>query len=1060
MSQYIPGLVDYIPAIQPFKPDFNFYQQVLQLKNAEYEEGYNKLSSVYGTLLESPLLRQSNIETRNKFFKDISSQITKISSMDLSRSENVEAAYKVFQPLINDKYLAKDMVFTKDSQSELQKADNFRNCIDEKKCGGKYWEGGVRSIYYKMDDFAKSSNDESLRFSSPKYVPAVNVVEKAIKFAKENGFSQENLTYSPDGRFRIITANGEVAVPYLTDLFNTMFVNDQATVDYYNELGFLKRKDYVEQTKDQFASPEEAELNYLNTISSELINTVDRKNKIAEKTVDNVNTQIGTIKTLEKTRQLNEKDPYDQKTILQKQQLEIDKMVAEMNADIQRVNKETLNPEVLNSNDLFSKRARVDSVVASALLQEDLARAAYDYSMLTQKIVKDQADPYRLADYQQALELEKEKVLQKNRIELATYKESIKKGKKSKEEEEEDGIFSKILKAVGDQYTSLPTGPGNTAKIDVYKEEFIKQNTTSKAAADAVKDVVDKTIIGYKTIIDAPIGTTQLINDQRVFINEDLKQQAKNVLEKLFTQNIAETKQTTVSQELSFSDKALAVVLGVGLSPSTVAEIIVGDRKQDAPITVNKKGLYTDTYNPAVANNEDFYTNPNSDIYYEKVYDNLKTILGTTAKGFNDPLANVILAKSEMAGLMKRADDTVATHKLTQKALMDKEKSINEVVAGNFPTYNLIDSEYAFKSIKNYIKPNGGQKSKEEFVNDYINNLPENTLRKATVNAMGVAVPYSLNPEQMRSDAEELYDEYTKLYKNSWNQEPTIYSDILNSYAVQNSILGGFNAQKGSGAEMQPYTSQGYSNVPTNTSLDFILTHADIQKAIADPELKDQVKIFPNISGDGITADTYKDGQFLTDTSDQMRIMNAIKDSVLQKKKGEKTVGWQQSVHPIIANNYDLVGFEVTLGEDFISKNRKESKGEETPKGLAATTDKFVVVFPKTALSPDNQIITRLDRGPYTNAMILSPTKSVVIDQYSQYGGTFKMEAMDLDPSGLVTKASYTLTLKTIDPETGELIDNVRPGITTDPDKAGFDAESLIGEAFTQNYYKLRTQNN
>jgi hypothetical protein len=78
MSQYIQGIVDYIPMIQPFQPDFNLFQNVLQTKDAQYKAGYDKLSSLYGTLLNSPMSREDNLELRNKFFNDISAQIQKI----------------------------------------------------------------------------------------------------------------------------------------------------------------------------------------------------------------------------------------------------------------------------------------------------------------------------------------------------------------------------------------------------------------------------------------------------------------------------------------------------------------------------------------------------------------------------------------------------------------------------------------------------------------------------------------------------------------------------------------------------------------------------------------------------------------------------------------------------------------------------------------------------------------------------------------------------------------------------------------------------------------------
>ena len=75
MSKYIPGAVDYIAQVQPYQPDFNFFNQVLETRQSQYKAGYDKLSNLYGTLLESPLLRTENIELRNKFFNQIGTEV-------------------------------------------------------------------------------------------------------------------------------------------------------------------------------------------------------------------------------------------------------------------------------------------------------------------------------------------------------------------------------------------------------------------------------------------------------------------------------------------------------------------------------------------------------------------------------------------------------------------------------------------------------------------------------------------------------------------------------------------------------------------------------------------------------------------------------------------------------------------------------------------------------------------------------------------------------------------------------------------------------------------------
>ena len=162
MSQYIPGIVQYVPQVQPYRPDLNFYQKVLETKQAQYKAGYDQLSSLYGNLLESPMLRSENIDLRNKFFNQISADIAKVSSMDLSLPQNVEAASKIFQPLTDNKYILKDMAYTKQAYGQLRQADNFRNCTNEKECGGKYWKGDKESLRGLCDDDVYDSFAEAI----------------------------------------------------------------------------------------------------------------------------------------------------------------------------------------------------------------------------------------------------------------------------------------------------------------------------------------------------------------------------------------------------------------------------------------------------------------------------------------------------------------------------------------------------------------------------------------------------------------------------------------------------------------------------------------------------------------------------------------------------------------------------------------------------------------------------------------------------------------------------------------------------------------------------------
>jgi len=71
MATYIQGLTDYIPQIQPFQPDLNFYGNVMQAKQTKYDAAKKQISKLYGSLLYSPMTHDDNIKRRDEFFKVI-----------------------------------------------------------------------------------------------------------------------------------------------------------------------------------------------------------------------------------------------------------------------------------------------------------------------------------------------------------------------------------------------------------------------------------------------------------------------------------------------------------------------------------------------------------------------------------------------------------------------------------------------------------------------------------------------------------------------------------------------------------------------------------------------------------------------------------------------------------------------------------------------------------------------------------------------------------------------------------------------------------------------------
>jgi len=406
MATYIQGLSDYIPEVQPFRPDFNFYASALQTKQSQYEAGYQKLSSIYGSLLNSPMSRDSNIARRDEYFKAADDSIKKISGLDLSLQENVEQAYQVFKPFYEDPYMVKDMVWTKQYNNELGRAENFRNCIDEKKCGGKYWDTGVAALNYKMEEFRNSSDDQSLQFNSPRFTPFVNMTQKALEAAKEAGFNVK--VDSRRGGYIVTTKNGAALLGsgtkndpgILPSFFTNLFGSDPAIMDTFKTQAYVNRKNFERENLDIYGGdPIATNQAYMQQFLTGVVPAQKRLQTNANKDHDTL---------------LSRKQAYDE--IIERDGVvpgsDEHKAYLDLNEElgIATGNKEfygqvgDLIDSIGNASNITMMQDRVDDIVARSLFGAEVKQAANTFAYMNYEETI-QADPYALASYTSSLSL-------------------------------------------------------------------------------------------------------------------------------------------------------------------------------------------------------------------------------------------------------------------------------------------------------------------------------------------------------------------------------------------------------------------------------------------------------------------------------------------------------------------------------------------------------------------------------------------------------------------------------------------------------------------------------
>jgi hypothetical protein len=391
MATYLQGITDYIPDVQPFQPDFNILGQALQTKEAQYQKGYDTISGIYGTLLNSQLTHNDNIERRDHYFTQIQNQIQKISGLDLSSPDNITAAKQVFKPLIDDKYLHRDMVFTKSMTDARRASENYKNCVGEN-CDGDWWEEGDAAIAYQAEEFANASLEDTLGMGNLDYVPFYNAYEMAMDYAKEMGFAPEFISYSKDGKYRIKTTGGMEMIPALWENMQAVLGQKQELRSMYNTEAYVTRKNYIKQNAQEFGGEEQAERQYFTEIFSE----VEKANGQTQANLEKQNKQIQLSKQLVKDSTKTpsypgyDKDPDALLLELdeQKQIIDANKKDADLVADLS-------NPSVVPNLSVSQLRNRVDNIYAMNMMTQTFQHAAGTYAELTKKVdVK--ADEYEL----------------------------------------------------------------------------------------------------------------------------------------------------------------------------------------------------------------------------------------------------------------------------------------------------------------------------------------------------------------------------------------------------------------------------------------------------------------------------------------------------------------------------------------------------------------------------------------------------------------------------------------------------------------------------------------
>jgi len=521
MATYLQGVTDYIPEIQPFQPDYNFYFNVLQAKQNQYDTNYNKLNNLYGELYNNAVTRDDSNKMKDDYLKKIDFELKRVSSLDLSLDQNVMQATQVFKPFYENDHLMKDMALTKNYNRAVGNAMALANSKDEK-VRGTYWDAGIKAMQYRLDEFKNADASEVLSFGNITYTPYANAQKKFLDMAKEYNLSVDITQPDKSGMYFIRQKNGELILPSLQKMFMNAYVNDPELQKVYATQAYVNRKDEIELRSKKFNGDKvAAEKDYLQENYKYLKNYVGQ-----QATEANESYTVTKNKTNSVENDVNKGDVHPkQNSYLQRlqQTLQVESFVKgnadKLNEDLngESYTSSTQGPSNtvggLDLNNMELARNKVDAGYANFLAERDINSASEVYAN-KDRIYDIKVNPVGLEGLRHAHNMQRDASnnafqMQRDRMkyeyDMAKTQDEREfkiKLEEAKAKKSDDDMYHKHLLDIGAAYYdkegkfkikdntqfSDPYGPGNTSS---------KEINFMKAQKDHLYGVVDKDAAGY-----------------------------------------------------------------------------------------------------------------------------------------------------------------------------------------------------------------------------------------------------------------------------------------------------------------------------------------------------------------------------------------------------------------------------------------------------------------------------------------------------------------------------------------------------------------------------------
>ena len=406
MARYPQGVSQFIPTYQAYQPDFTTMGKMLSIKQNQYDQNWKQLNKIYGSLYYADTTHEQSQVVKDQLKNEIDFNLRRISGLDLSLEQNVQAASQVFQPFYENQSLMYDMAATKNVNSAKSKANSYKNSADPK-AQEMYWDTGMDEINFRINEFQNTPYDQitSTGLAQVTYTPYFNVQKEAFKLAKDFGDMQFS---SSDGVYDYVETNGKQLQGYLQNLYNLQLAKDPRVQAVYRTQAYVDRKNFMASEAGNYGGDQNAaERAYLEQSYKVLTGEALTREKKVQQNQKAIEDQLKIVN--DPNKQIVDGQQELVQTLqnqAQGSQANLDE--AKIEADMVKKGSSTATTTSGQQDpfaDINTLRRKVDYLKANASMRRDFNEASQLYSFRNYKRTQKVNELY-LANYKEQLKRE------------------------------------------------------------------------------------------------------------------------------------------------------------------------------------------------------------------------------------------------------------------------------------------------------------------------------------------------------------------------------------------------------------------------------------------------------------------------------------------------------------------------------------------------------------------------------------------------------------------------------------------------------------------------------